>query len=142
MWDQNPGTLMDSLLKNVLLTAVGFLLVLSAAVAQQDSPQTGSATGPATSSSPVAVPGNSSGTGAVKADETETMGPESAPDDRSMIPEDADDDQSMTPEDASAADETAATRGRSSRAPRRTMRRGSTAPTRRDPDASRAAPAR
>lgn len=102
---------MDSLLKNVLLTAVGFLLVLSAAVAQQDSPQTGSATGPATSSSPVAVPGNSSGTGAVKADETETMGPESAPDDRSMIPEDADDDQSMTPEDASAADETAATTG-------------------------------
>ena len=48
---------MDSLLKNALLTAVGFLLVLGAAVAQQNPSQTGSATGPATSSSPVAVPG-------------------------------------------------------------------------------------
>src|SRR5688572_16369745 len=57
-----------------LFTAASFLLALSAAVAQQ-APQTGSSTGPATSSSPVATPGNSSGT--------------------AMTPEDAQDDQSM-----------------------------------------------
>jgi hypothetical protein len=104
---------MDSLLKNALLTALGFLLVLGAAVAQQNPSQTGSATGPATSSSPVAVPGNASGAGTVQQDTNaaQTTAPESAPDDRAMAPEDGDDDQSMTPEDANAADDAAAATG-------------------------------
>jgi len=102
---------MDSLLKNALLTAVGFLLVLGAAVAQQNPSQTGSATGPATSSSAVAVPGNASGAGTDDSNATQTTASENAADDRSMVPEDGDDDQSMTPEDANAADDAAASTG-------------------------------
>jgi hypothetical protein len=102
---------MDSLVKNALLTAAGFLLVLGAAVAQQNPPQTGSATGPATSSSPVAVPGNASGAGTVQQDPNATQTPESTADDPATLPADGDDDQSMTPEDANAADDAAAARG-------------------------------